>query len=45
MCVGALLSVPFSVFIISVTREHLLKLVIGIVTMIMGALTVLKVAS
>jgi len=45
MCAGALLSVPFSVFIISVTQEHLLKLVIGVVTMIMGALTVLRVAS
>ncbi len=44
MCAGALLSVPFSVFIISVTREHLLKTIIGVVTMVMGALTLLKVA-
>ncbi len=45
MCAGALLSVPFSVFIISVTREHLLKTIIGVVTMLMGALTILKIAS
>lgn len=43
MCAGALLSVPFSVFIISVTREHLLKTIIGLVTMIMGAMTLIKV--
>ena len=45
MCAGALLSVPFSVFIISMTREDLLKTIIGVVTMLMGALTVLKAAS
>ena len=45
MCAGALLSVPFSVFVISVTRENLLKIIIGVVTIAMGALTVFKVAS
>lgn len=45
MVAGALLSVPFSVFVISITKEHLLKTIIGVVTMTMGALTVLKVAS
>ena len=45
MCAGALLSVPFSVFIISVTREEWLKTIIGVVTMVMGAFTILKVAS
>jgi uncharacterized membrane protein YfcA len=45
MCAGALLSVPFSVFAISAIREHLLRTVIGVVTMAMGALTLLKLAS
>lgn len=45
MCAGALLSVPFSVFVISITREDRLRLVIGSVTMLMGALTLLKVAT
>ena len=45
MCAGALLSVPFSVFVISVTREDRLRVIIGAVTMLMGALTLFKVAS
>ncbi|MBX3699295.1 MAG: hypothetical protein KF811_15925 [Dokdonella sp.] len=45
MCAGALLSVPFSVFVISVTREDQLRVIIGAVTMLMGALTLFKVAS
>ena len=43
MCAGALLSVPFSVFVISATREDRLRGIIGVVTMLMGALTLIKV--
>jgi uncharacterized membrane protein YfcA len=42
MCAGALVSVPFSVFAISKTREHHLKVVIGVVTVLMGGLTIYK---
>mgnify|MGYP002622007894 CR=1 FL=1 len=42
MCAGALISVPFSVFAISKTRESHLKVVIGIVTILMGGLTIYK---
>ncbi len=45
MSAGALISVPFSVFVISKTREDLLKIVIGMLTMIMGAVTILKALS
>ncbi|MEZ5462013.1 sulfite exporter TauE/SafE family protein [Dokdonella sp.] len=45
MCAGALLSVPFSVFAISVVREDLLRTIIGVVTMLMGALTLIKLAT
>jgi uncharacterized membrane protein YfcA len=45
MCAGALLSVPFSVFAINVTREDYLRRVIGLVTMLMGALILMKIAS
>jgi hypothetical protein len=44
MCTGALLSVPFSVFAINRTREGHLKVIIGVLTMCMGALTILKIA-
>lgn len=42
MCAGALLSVPFSVFAVSRTRESHLRLIIGVLTMGMGALTIYK---
>lgn len=45
MCAGALTSVPFSVFVINHARENLLKTVIGVVTMVMGALTIFKAVS
>jgi uncharacterized membrane protein YfcA len=45
MCAGALLSVPFSVFAINVTREDYLRRIIGVVTMLMGGLILIKVAS
>lgn len=45
MCAGALLSVPFSVFAINVTREDYLRRIIGGVTMLMGGLILIKVAS
>ncbi len=45
MCAGALISVPFSVLAISVIRERRLRTIIGSVTMLMGALTIIKVIS
>ncbi len=42
MCAGALLSVPFSVFAVNRTREDYLKIVIGVLTLVMGAVTILK---
>lgn len=42
MCAGALSSVPFSVFAINKTKEDYLKIVIGIMTMLMGVLTIYK---
>ena len=45
MCAGALISVPFSVFVINKVREDLLKTVIGMLTMVMGAVTILKALS
>ncbi|HKJ67488.1 MAG TPA: sulfite exporter TauE/SafE family protein [bacterium] len=43
MCTGALVSVPFSVFAINKANEDHLRIVIGILTMGMGALTVYKI--
>ncbi len=43
MCTGALISVPFSVFAVNKANEDNLRIVIGILTMCMGALTVFKV--
>ncbi|MGZ0657138.1 sulfite exporter TauE/SafE family protein [Coraliomargarita sp. W4R53] len=45
MCAGALISVPFSVFAINKTRDDWLKTIIGVVTMVMGAVTVIKALS
>ncbi len=45
MCAGALISVPFSVFAINKTKESYLKVIIGVVTMLMGGLTLLKALS
>ncbi len=42
MCAGALSSVPFAVFAINKANEDHLKIVIGVLTMCMGALTVYK---
>jgi hypothetical protein len=42
MCAGALISVPFSVFAIKKASEDQLKLVIGGLTLAMGALTIFK---
>ena len=42
MCAGALISVPFAVFAINKSNEAHLKIVIGVLTMTMGALTVYK---
>ena len=43
MCGGALFSVPFSVFAIHKTKEAHLKIIIGIMTMVMGFFTIYKV--
>lgn len=43
MCAGALISVPFSVFAINQSREEHLKMLIGVVTMAMGAFTIYNV--
>ena len=45
MCTGALLSVPFSVFAVNKANDDLLKLLIGILTLVMGALTIYKTLS
>ena len=45
MCTGALLSVPFSVFAVNKTHDTHLKMIIGILTMAMGALTIFKTLS
>lgn len=45
MCAGALISVPFSVFAINKAKEDLLKTVIGVLTMAMGAVTIFKALS
>lgn len=42
MCAGALISVPFSVFAINRAHEDHLKIVIGILTMVMGGFTIYK---
>ena len=42
MCAGALISVPLSVLAINKTREDLLKTAIGVLTMVMGAVTICK---
>ena len=42
MCAGALVSVPFSVFAINRAHEDRLKIIIGILTMVMGSLTIYK---
>jgi uncharacterized protein len=42
MCAGALISVPFSVFAISKVNEGALKMIIGVLTGLMGALTIVK---
>jgi uncharacterized protein len=42
MAAGALVSVPFAVFVINRTQETRLKLIIGGLTMAMGALTIYK---
>jgi len=43
MVTGALISVPFSVFAINKANEDHLRLIIGILTMSMGALTIYKI--
>lgn len=40
--VGALLSIPFSVTVVNSYKEHHLRLTIGIMTMILGSLTLLS---
>ena len=45
MCAGALLSVPFSVFAVSRTKEDHLRIIIGVLTVAMGALTIYKAAA
>lgn len=45
MCAGALLSVPFSVFAINKANEDHLKIIVGVVTMSLGALTIYKALS
>jgi len=42
MCAGSLLSVPFSVFAVSQTKEKHLRIIIGVLTVAMGALTIYK---
>lgn len=42
MCAGALISVPFAVFAINKSNEDHLKVVIGVLTLAMGALTIYK---
>ncbi len=42
MCAGALLSVPCSVFVISKAREDIFKIFLGVLTTIMGLLTLYK---
>ncbi|MBN2319421.1 MAG: sulfite exporter TauE/SafE family protein [Acidobacteria bacterium] len=42
MCAGALISVPFSVLAINKAGENFLKIVIGVLTMVMGAVTIFK---
>lgn len=42
MCAGALSSVPFAVFAINKSNEDHLKIVVGVLTMSMGALTIYK---
>ena len=42
MCSGALLSVPFSVFAVNRANEDYLKILIGVLTLVMGALTIYK---
>lgn len=45
MAAGALLSVPFSVFAVKKANEDHLKIVIGLLTLAMGALTIFKAMS
>jgi len=42
MCAGALLSVPLSVFAVNKANEDYLKILIGLLTLVMGALTIYK---
>ena len=42
MATGALISVPFAVFAINKSNEDHLKIVIGVLTMGIGALTIYK---
>lgn len=45
MCTGALISVPFAAFAVNRTRELTLQRIIGVLTLIMGALTIFKALS
>ena len=45
MCAGALLSVPCSVFAINRANENHLKIIVGVVTVCLGALTIYKALS
>jgi hypothetical protein len=45
MCTGALLSVPFAVFAVNRARELYLKRLIGLLTLVMGTLTIVKALS
>jgi hypothetical protein len=45
MCAGALLSVPCSVFAINKANEDHFKIIVGVVTMCLGALTIYKALS
>jgi hypothetical protein len=42
MCTGALMSVPFAVFAVNRTKERYLQKIIGVLTLCMGALTIIK---
>lgn len=45
MIIGGLLSIPFSVTVVSISKEHHLKIACGCITMILGALMLFKVAN
>lgn len=42
MCTGALMSVPFAVFAVNRTKERYLQKIIGVLTLCMGTLTIIK---